>query len=43
MTLYVFVNEELRMTSKILANSEGNARKMLPSNIEWTLKKEAEE
>ena len=38
MTVYVFVNEELRMTSKIIADSEENARKLLPSGIEWTFK-----
>lgn len=36
MGLYVFVNEALKMTSKILADSEDNARKLLPPGIEWT-------
>jgi len=36
MTVYVFVNEEAKMTSKIIADTEENARKLLPPGIEWT-------
>lgn len=36
MTVYVFVNEAFKMTSKIISDTEEDARKLLPSGIEWT-------
>ena len=40
MTVYVFVNEEHKMTAKIIADSEEGARTRLPAlpaGAEWTL------
>lgn len=42
MTVYVFVNEEYKMTAKIIADSEDGARTRLPplpAGAEWTLEK----
>ena len=37
MGVYVFVNDEAKMTSKIIADTEEQARTLLPAGIVWTL------
>lgn len=38
MKVYIFVNETHKMTAKIISDNEDDARKLLPSGIEWMFK-----
>jgi len=35
--VWTFVNDEKRMTSRIIADTEQKARMMLPEGIDWEL------